>query len=375
MGLPALGLLETSLQATSSQATLTLSLFLAGFAVAQLIAGPLSDRYGRRPVVLAGLLLYSLASLGCAAASSVGMLLGFRLLAGVGAAGATTLAVAMARDVFSGHVARVRLSSITMVITIAPIVAPTLGGLMLSLGGWRFIYGLLAASGCILLLLVGNLLPETRPTQGDTKLSLARRYGAVLRQPRTVGYAAVGAMGSGSLFSFIANSPNVLMGDMGASTSLFGLLFAITSAGILIGSSFNSYLARRHVRPSVPLMLGMILAPCSGIGASIFLLMGIERLETFVPFIVVTGFCRGLVNPNCIYAALEPVPDHAGSASALIGCGQMLVAAASGAIVAVMYPFLGPLAITVAITGFGMAALFGWLLVERWHPVQAEAVA
>ena len=375
MGLPALGLLETALQATPSQATLTLSLFLAGFAVTQLIAGPLSDRYGRRPVMLAGLLLYSVSSLACAAASSIGMLLGFRLLAGMGAAGATTLALAVVRDVFAGHVARVRLSSITMVITIAPIVAPTLGGLMLSLGGWRFIYALLAASGCILLLLVGSLLPETRPSHGNTRLALARRYGAVLRQPRTVGYAVVGALGSGSLFAFITNSPNVLMGDMGASAGLFGVLFAITSAGLLIGSSVNSMLARRHVRPSVPLMLGMILAPCSGIGASFFLLMGVERLETFVPFIVVTSFCRGLVNPNCIYAAMEPVPDHAGSASALIGCGQMLMAAASGAIVAAMYPFLGPLAVTVSIAGFGLAALLGWLVVERWHPARMEIAA
>jgi DHA1 family bicyclomycin/chloramphenicol resistance-like MFS transporter len=373
MGLPALGLLETSLQATASQATLTLSLFLTGFAVAQLAAGPLSDEYGRRPVMMGGLMLYAVSSLCCAAAPSIGVLLGFRLLAGVGAAGATTLALAVARDVFEGHAARVRMSSITMVITIAPIVAPTLGGLMLSLGGWRFIYGLLAASGCLLLLLVAGLLPETRPPQTGTRLDIAKRYGAVLRQRRTMGYAVVAAMGSGSLFAFIANSPNVLMEHMGASAGLFGVLFAITSAGILLGSSFNSLLAHRRVRPTVPLLLGMVLAPCSGIGASIFLLLGVERLETFVPFIVLTGFCRGLVNPNCTYAALEPVPNHAGSASALIGCGQMLMAAASGALVAAMYPWLGPLAITLAITGFGLAALIGWIAVERWFPAGGEA--
>jgi hypothetical protein len=88
---------------------------------------------------------------------------------------------------------------------------------------------------------------------------------------------------------------------------------------------------------------------------------------------VLTGFCRGLVNPNCTYAALEPVPSHAGSASALIGCGQMLMAAASGALVAAMYPWLGPLAITLAITGFGLAALIGWIAVERWFPAGGEA--
>jgi DHA1 family bicyclomycin/chloramphenicol resistance-like MFS transporter len=370
MGLPALGLLESSLNATPSQATLTLSLFLAGFAVAQLLAGPLSDRYGRRPIMLGGLSLYAVSSLCCAAAPSIGVLLGFRLLAGMGAAGATTLALAVARDVFQGHVARVRMSSITMVITIAPIVAPTIGGLMLSLGGWRFIYGLLAASGCLLFLLVGVLLPETRVAQSGTRLDLIGRYGVVLRTPRTMGYAVVAAMGSGSLFAFIANSPGVLMGRMGASPTLFGALFAVTSGGILLGSSLNSLLARRRVPANIPLTLGMILAPLSGIGASLFLLAGYERLETFVPFIVLTGICRGLVNPNCTYAALEPLPNHAGSASALLGCGQMLMAAASGAVVGALYPALGTLAVSVAITGFGLAALIGWVIVERRWPAR-----
>jgi DHA1 family bicyclomycin/chloramphenicol resistance-like MFS transporter len=354
MGLPALGLIRTSLGATAEQATLTLSLFLAGFGVAQLLVGPLSDRFGRRPVMLGGLALYALGGLGCALAPSIGALLGFRLLAGMGAAGSTTLAMAVVRDVFEGHAGRVKMSTVSMVITIAPIIAPTIGGLILLLGGWRFIYSLLAVTGVLLLATVAVGLGETRPAIKGARLDIVGRYGAVLRQPRTVGYSVVNALGSGSLFAFIAASPLVLI----------GVLFALTSGGILAGSSASSFLARRRVPATRPLAFGLWLAPVASIAASLFLLAGIERLETFVPFIVVTGFCRGLTNPNATHAALEPVPAHAGVASAMMGCGQMLTAAASGALVAVLLPSLGALAITLAMTGFTLSALLAWWVVE-----------
>ncbi|MBN8891146.1 MAG: hypothetical protein BGP12_03660 [Rhodospirillales bacterium 70-18] len=366
MGLPALDLIRASLDATAEQAALTLSVFLAGFGAAQLLVGPLSDRFGRRPVMLGGLGLYALGGIGCALAPSIGALLGFRLLAGMGAAGSTTLAMAVVRDVFEGHAARVKMSTVSMVITIAPIIAPTIGGLMLLLGGWRFIYSLLAVTGVVLLATVTFGLGETRPAVRGAQLDIIGRYAAVLRQPRTVGYAVVNALGSGSLFAFIATSPLVLMGRMGASVGLFGVLFALTSGGILLGSSFNSFLARRHVPAGRPLALGLMLAPVASLGATAFLLAGIERLETFVPFIVVTGFCRGLTNPAATHAALEPVPAHAGVASALMGCGQMLTAALSGAVVAALFPALGALSITLAMSGFTLAALVAWRVVEAW---------
>lgn len=371
MGLPALGLIRDSLGATAEQATLTLSVFLVGFGGAQLVVGPLSDRFGRRPVMLCGLTLFAAGGLGCALATSIGALLGFRLLAGMGAAGSTALAMAIVRDVFEGHAARVKMSTVSMVINIAPMIAPTIGGLMLLLGGWRFIYSLLAATGVVLLATVAVGLAETRPAVKGARLDIVGRYAAVLHQPRTVGYAVVNALGSGTLFAFIAVSPLVLIGRMGASVGLFGVLFALTSGGILAGSSASTLMARRRVPPSLPLALGLCLAPIAAISASLFLLAGIERLETFVPFIVVTGFCRGLTNPNAIHAALEPVPAHAGVASALMGCGQMLTAAVSGALVAMLLPSLGPLAVTLAMTGFTLSALLAWRVVEARAPAGA----
>jgi len=364
LGLPALNLLYASLGAIPTQAAMTLSLFLAGFGAAQLVMGPLSDRVGRRPVMLGGMTLYALAGLGCALAPTIEALLAFRLLEGIGAAGGTTLAIAVVRDSFDGQAGRIKMSQVSMVITIAPIIAPTLGGLILLLGEWRLIYLVLGLAGVALVLAVYFGLDESRPPAPGTRLDLIGRYAAVVRQRRTMGYVLVNTLGSGGLFAFIAASPLVLMGTIGVSVAMFGLLFAITSSGILLGSAINTYLARRGVGPRVPLAVGLAVAPLAALAAAAFMAMGIVRLETFIPFVVVVGICRGLTTPNITHAALEPVPEHAGTTAALMGCGQMLCMAASGVIVATLYPVLGPLGVALTMLGFLSAGLLSWLAVE-----------
>jgi DHA1 family bicyclomycin/chloramphenicol resistance-like MFS transporter len=183
LGLPALTLLQASLGATPTGAALTLSLFLAGFGASQLVMGPLSDRYGRRPVMLTGMVLYAASGLGCALAPSIEVLLALRLLEGVGAAGGTTLAMAMVRDCFEGQAGRIKMSQVTMVITIAPIIAPTLGGLLLlAFDSWRVIYATLALCGTALALAVWQGLAESRPPLPGARLNLIGRYAAVFRQ-------------------------------------------------------------------------------------------------------------------------------------------------------------------------------------------------
>ena len=373
LGLPALTLLQSSLGASPTQAALTLSLFLVGFGLSQLAMGPLSDRYGRRPVMLAGMTLYTLAGLGCALAPDIHALLGFRLLEGIGAAGGTTLAMAVVRDSFDGQAARIKMSQVSMVITIAPIVAPTLGGLLLLAGEWQLIYAVLTLAGLVLVLAVGFGLAESRPALPGARLNLAARYGAVFRHRRTMGYLLVNTLVSGGLFAFISASPLVLMGTMGVSTQVFGLLFATTSGGILVGSTINSLLARRGVPAQVPLAIGLSLAPLAALAAALFLAAGVVRLETFVPFVVVVGICRGLSTPNITYATLEPVPEHAGVTSALMGCGQMLCMALSGVLVAALYPRLGALGVALAMVLFLGAGLVSWLMVEHGERVRRVA--
>ena len=366
LGLPALTLLQSGLGATPTQAALTLSLFLAGFGASQLVMGPLSDRYGRRPVMLAGMTLYALAGLGCALSPTIGLLLAFRLLEGIGAAGGTTLAMAVVRDRFDGQAGRIKMSQVSMVITIAPIIAPTLGGLLLLLfHDWRVIYAALAVAGAVLVAAVWWGLDESRPPVPGARLDLLGRYAAVLRLRRTMGYVLVNTLGSGGLFAFIAGSPLLLMGTMGVSTAVFGLLFALTSSGILLGSMINNILARRGVGARAPLAVGLSLAPLAALGAALVAGAGIVSVPTFIPFVVVVGICRGLTTPNITHAALEPVPHHAGVTAALMGAGQMLCMAVASVVVAEMHADFGALGVALTMLGFLAAGLLSWLVVER----------
>ena len=366
LGLPALTLLESSLGASHTQAALTLSLFLAGFGLSQLVMGPLSDRHGRRPVMLAGMALYALAGLGCALSTSIEALLAFRLLEGIGAAGGTTLAMAVVRDSFEGQAGRIKMSQVSMVITIAPIIAPTLGGLLLLLfHDWRVIYATLALAGAALVVAVWFGLADSRPPLPGARLDLLGRYAAVFQYRRTMGYVLVNTLCSGGLFAFIAGSPMLLMGTMGVSTAMFGLLFATTSSGILLGSTINNILARRGVGAQAPLAVGLSLAPLAALGAALVTGAGIVSVATFIPFVVVVGICRGLTTPNITHAALEPVPHHAGVTAALMGAGQMLCMAVASVVVAEMHDDFGALGVALTMLGFLSAGLVSWLLVER----------
>ena len=372
MGLPASPLLQSTLGASSAQAALTFSLFVAGFGLSQLLMGPLSDRFGRRPIMLAGLALYTLGGLGCATAPGIETLLACRFVQGVGAAGAATLAFAIVRDVFSGADARVKIAGITSVMSIAPIIAPTLGGWMLLLGGWRTIYLLLAFTGGVLLVAAVLGLEETRPPS-RARFNLLQRYATVLRQKRVVGYAFVNALSFGSLFAFIIASPLVLMHDMGVTVTCFGMLFAMTAFGILMGTWVNARLARRHVAAALPLAAGLVIELLAVVAASVFLLFGVTGVETLMPFMAMVGFCRGLINPTAAHLALECLPGHSGMISAVLGALQMLTASLAGAAVAALYTTHGPFGMTLCMAGFALAAFLAWAATERAAPQPVDS--
>lgn len=346
MGLPALPPIERSLHASPAIAGQTLSLFLVGFAVAQLALGPLSDRHGRRPVLLAGLALYTLAGIGCAAAESATALVLWRLVAGMGAASGTVLAFAIVRDLFDGVAARVKLSYVSMVLGVAPIVAPALGAAILPWAGWRGIYGALAAFGLPLLAGVWLWLGEShRP---GPSASVAGAYREVLDNRRVVGFALANAASFGCMFAWISGSPLVLMDALGVSARGYSLLFACTAGAILLGSWCNGWLAGRGVSPQRPLDWA-IWVQLAAAAALLTLMLALPlSLLTLMPPLVAVTFCRGVIGPATIHAAMEPLPQLAGVAAATLGCAQMAVGAVASAAVAVLYPALGPLAMPVA---------------------------
>lgn len=370
MGLPALGILQSDLGATATEASGTLSLFLYGFAVGQLVMGPLSDRFGRRPVMLVGLAIYAVFGMACAVAWSPGWLLFFRLIEGVGASGGSTLAMAIVRDLFSGQAGRIKMSAVSMVIVIAPIIAPTIGATLLVFGEWRFIYVTLGLSGVALFVAAYFGLEETRPADPSARINLIGRYAAVFRSKRTLGYALVNACGSGALFSFIGTSSLVLMGQMGMSATSFAMTFAMTSGGILLGSSLNNLFARRAVPPWIPLTAGMVIAPLAAMVATGFLAVDIVSPITLVPFVILVGMSRGMINANATHAALEPVPLHAGAASALLGFLQVGSSATAAVLVASAFPRYGALAVTVSMAIYSLLAVVAWRWVETRHPAE-----
>ena len=368
MGLPALGTLQSSLGASAAEASGTLSLFLYGFAAGQLVMGPLSDRFGRRPVMLVGLAIYAVFGMACAVAWSPGWLLFFRLIEGVGASGGSTLAMAIVRDLFTGQAGRIKMSAVSMVIVIAPIIAPGIGATLLQFGEWRFIYVTLGLSGIALFVAAYVGLDETHQADPGTQINLIGRYAAVFHSKRSLGYAMVNACGSGALFSFIGTSSLVLMGQMGMSARDFAFTFAMTSGGILLGSTLNNIAARRAVPPWIPLTAGLCLAPLAALAATGFLLAGVVGPLTFVPFIILAGMSRGMINSNATHAALEPVPHHAGAASALLGFAQIASSGTAGVIVAIAFPRYGALAVTVSMAIYSLLALAAWGWVETRHP-------
>ncbi|MCW3477052.1 multidrug effflux MFS transporter [Limobrevibacterium gyesilva] len=359
MGLPALSQLQPALGATPTQAALTLSFFMAGFALAQIVLGPLSDRIGRRPVLLWAMALYTLAGAACAAAASIEMLLACRFAQGAGAAGGVVLAFAIVRDLFEGNAARIRLSTISMVFSLAPVIAPTLGGWMLALGGWRAIYATLTMTGLILTLAVAMGLPESRSA------APCAPYTAVLRQRRTVGYGVVGALNLGSIFAFVAASPLVLLDTMHLSTAQFGLVFGVITAGIIAGAWVNGWLVKRGVSPGLPLGGGLVLSAVAAIAGTVLAALGHLDLLVLVPLLVASTFCRGLVSPNITHLALERVPDMAGAASALTGSLQMFSGALSGLIVGLMFAAFGPGGMCATMAAFAVPSVAAWLVIRR----------
>lgn len=365
MGLPALPAIAEGLGTSTWSAGLTLSLFMLGYAVSQAVLGPLSDRLGRRPVLLGGLALYALCGLGAALAPGIEALLAWRVLEGAGAACGPVLAFAVVRDSFEGRLGRAKLSHITMVLAVAPIVAPTLGALVLSAGGWRWIYATLGLSGVLLLAAVALGLPETRPP--GRRHGLLAAYLRVLRAKRTMAYVVVNAFTFGGLFAFVAGSPLVLIGSLGVSIRAFGVLFAVAACGLILGSWVNGFLAMRGVRPSVPLWGGLLLAfAAAAIPLALQVLVGLGP-AALVGFMLAATTCRGLINPNAVHGAMERLPELAGAVAAVLGCLQTLAAAASAAAVAWLHPLVGAPAMTAVMTACTAGAILSMLATAGWR--------
>ncbi len=280
--------------------------------------------------------MFAFASAACAFAPSINALVAWRFFAGAGAGAGMTLMLAMVSDLFEGVTARAQLSYINLVMTIAPMIAPTIGGGVLAIANWRAIYGVLAVGGLVLILAIALGLDESIKSRDVNALKphrLIENYLRVLSNRVCIGYALVNALSFGCMFAYVAGSPLVMLKVLGISKTTYGLLFASTAIGTMAGSFLSGQLNTRGVPPARLLGFGLALAATSAIALVVVSVSGAAQVLTLLPLLIINTFCYGLIAPNAIHNALHSVPEMAGSAAAIIGFLRMLAGALASALI------------------------------------------
>lgn len=335
MNLPAIPEIEAAFQAAKGQGSLTLSLFLLGFSVAPMLGGPLSDRYGRKRTLLVALLLGALAAFGCALGASFHLLLLARLIQGVACGVCVLVPLAIVRDTQTGAAARRKLSAIMFVGGVAPLLAPILGGWLLLAGGWASIYGVQGAMSLVLFGLVAAGVAETLPPERRNRIdakSMVAGYRSLFSSPRFLAFALAQAFAFGCMFSYIAGSPGLMLGEMGLTEQHYSYVFACTSCGVLAGSLVSGILGRWevHARSIIATALALMVVAV----AAVFVLtwgQGV-RLLVLLPLLFVVMGCFGVILPNALSEAVAPWGNMAGAASGAVNALQMLVRAGVSAL-------------------------------------------
>ena len=340
---------------------LSLSACLLGLASGQLVAGPLSDRFGRRPPVMIGIGGFVLMSFLCSIAPSIGVLILCRFLQGFAGASGVVVSRAVIRDLYSGVRAAQMFSRLVLANGVGPILAPTIGGAILLVTGWRGVFGVLAVLGLVLLAVAWRFLPETnrfdrRSTAGVGEI--VGSFGTLLRDRMFVGYALVMAMGMSTMFAHVAGSSFVMQNLYGVSEQAFGLLFGVIAIGYIGMSQLNARLVTRvPMRRLLAFGVGFNLTGAVIVFAVVNLLDG--GLWALVAGLLLVAMSNGFIGPNVTALALNDYPHMAGSASAMLG----LLTFAGGAIIAPLVGIAGertavPLSLAIlACSLIGVAAL------------------
>jgi len=324
--LPALPFIAESLDAGMGQVQQTLSVFILGVAFGQLIYGPVSDRFGRKPVLVFGFTVFVLGSLLCASASSVEQLIAFRLVQSMGVAVGAVVMRAVVRDLYQGEKAAKVLSQMMLVILTAPLIAPLLSAQLLLWFSWPIIFILLAALGLVLLAGVSFKLPETLPESERHEISLKSlpgQYLEVLQDRNTAGYFLCGAFTFAGMFAFVAGSPFVYIQYFGVPVEYFGFLYGSNVLTISLLSWINSRVIER-VGLGPMLNRATWLSMLAGIAVLFFALTGMGGLWGIFPGLVAFIGCLGLIASNSAAGMLDPYGKTAGIASSVMGAGRFL---------------------------------------------------
>jgi DHA1 family bicyclomycin/chloramphenicol resistance-like MFS transporter len=358
---PTLVLLPTTLETTSVVASLTLSLFMCGFAAGQLVGGRSSDRRGRRPVLMAGLACYTIASIACALSPSGPVLVISRFIQGLGAGACSVLSFAIVQDLFEGEAARAKRSYVTVIFGMVPMLAPAIGSLLSGWAGWRTVYFVLALIGGSLAAVTWLAVAESR-RPGSITAAASDPASAVrlLRDVPFVRMTLANAFSYGAIFAYIAGSPIIIISRMGRSSATFAAVFACTASALTAGAWVSGRLSRRGFGAAE--LLGRSLGFASAAAAALVAasLAQVTSGTILLPLLLVILFTRGIIAPNLQHLAIERQRQQAGTASAALGVSQLASGALASAAVAFLLPNFGMIAVTAPMALLATAALVLW---------------
>src|SRR5690554_75991 len=333
--LPAMPAMRVYFDTNISAIQLTLSSYLLGFSIFHLFCGPLSDRFGRKSVLLGGLGLYVVMSACCAMAESVEQLIVFRFFQAMGACCAPTLGRAIVRDVYPAKDAVKALAYVSSLMAVAPVIAPSLGGFLIEFSSWRFLFWLLVGAGVVAMLLTIFLLPESLPEKQSLRItSILHNYASLLRHRVYLGSVLSSSFLYSSIFAFLSGISFVLIDFVGVAPAYFGLYFLFIVSGYIIGNLFTARIAYRWQAQHL-FALGLAIALVASLALLWVCLAGLYIAWLIMLPIGFISLAIGLVLPQAMAVALMPFPHMAATASALMGFLQMALASLAGVLVGV----------------------------------------
>ncbi|WP_081195708.1 multidrug effflux MFS transporter [Halomonas sp. BC1] len=332
--LPAMGVLAESIGASIHHTELSISMFLFGFALGQLCFGPLSDRMGRKPVLLSGLVVFILASLMITTADSLASLLAWRFVQALGGGACVVNSAAIVRDCFSGREAARVMSTMAMIMMLAPLVAPAVGSLLLYIAGWWLIFVFLAVYAGFLLWLLGTRLPETRAPglPVATPRQVLGNYASVLRHREGMGYICAVAASFAGLFAFVTASPFLYLEYFSLSPGVYPLVFGVNVVMIALSNRLNIHLLRKRT-PQQNLRFGLTVQLCAALALVAATAFDLATLPVVVALVMLFTGMIGLITPNAISSLLDHFGHISATATALLGGIQFSCGALAGVLV------------------------------------------
>lgn len=339
MYLPGFPTIAANLHTTVDRVAYSLSSFFIGICLGQLICGPLLDRFGRKVPLLTGLIIYILASIGCALSKTVEMLILFRFLQALGGCVGMVTPNAIVRDVFPVEQSAKIFSMLILILGISPILAPTAGSYIVANFGWQYVFVVLTIVTTLILFAVIKWLPESKGADPDFSLkpkSILKGFINVLKEPQFTTHAIAGAIASAGLFAYLAGSPFVFMQLYGVSEQQYGWIFALIAAGLIGSSQLNNIVLKKYSSKQI---LRFVLFSQTIIGLVLIsgIISNILGIYSTIGLMFLFLSCQGFTFPNSAALAMAPFTKGAGSASALLGAFQMALGAFASALVGLFF--------------------------------------